>query len=70
VSDSARSVFSAVDQDKVLSAFDAVTDDGLDSTFFTDSPAAAGQESSASGAWTSDPERRRAFILHGPGMFT
>lgn len=61
-----RSVFAGVDQDKVLRAFDAATDDGLDSTFFTPAIDPASPAPGPVGAWTADPERRRAFILHGP----
>lgn len=65
-----RSVFAGVDQDRVLRAFEAATDDGLDSTFFTPASSASPPSPAPSGAWTADPEVRRAFILYGPGILT
>lgn len=67
---SGQSVFAGVDQDKVLRAFDAATDDGLDSTFFTPASNASTSTAGPVGAWTADAEQRRAFILHGPGVLT
>lgn len=64
-----RSVFAGVDQERVLQAFDAATDDGLESTFFTPSGDPGSASSESRGIWTSDAEKRRTFILHGPGVF-
>lgn len=65
-----RSVFAGVDQAKVLRAFDAATDDGLDSTFFDPPSHDSTSASGPVGTWTADAEQRRAFILHGPGVLT
>lgn len=73
-SDSApRSVFGAVDQERVLAGFDRAVDDGLDSSFFAEALTQAQEEALRAELDADlidigllDAASRRAFVLHGP----
>ena len=68
-----RSVFGAVDQDRVLAGFDRAVDDGLDSSFFAEALTQA-QEDAVRAVLDADlvdfdrldGASRRDFILNGP----